>query len=66
MVCSGFALYGEEAGTNGWAYQWTGWMIRLTGNDSLALYISGTGAGSMRFHYRLRHCACLYRYPGAL
>lgn len=38
MVCSGFALYGEGLGTDSWAYQWFGWMIRLTGNDSLALH----------------------------
>lgn len=61
MVCSGFALYGEGLGTDSWAYQWFGWMIRLTGNDSLALHFLRP-AGHV-VHYRLRHCACLYRYP---
>ncbi|KJT73557.1 Ni/Fe-hydrogenase 1 b-type cytochrome subunit HyaC2 [Salmonella enterica subsp. enterica serovar Heidelberg str. 670102-3] len=61
MVCSGFALYGEGLGTDSWAYQWFGWMIRLTGNDSLrAAFLAPAGHV---VHYRLRHCACLYRYP---
>ncbi len=39
------------------------WMIRLTGNDSLALHFWHRWHV---VHYRLRHCACLYRYPKTL
>ncbi len=41
MVCSGFAPR-RRAWNRQATYQWFGWMIRLTGNDS-PRYISGTG-----------------------
>ncbi len=59
MVCGGFALYGEELGTDSWAYQWFGWMIRLTGNDSLALHFwhHGWACGSLSPSSLHRHTA---------
>ncbi|EET7734893.1 Ni/Fe-hydrogenase, b-type cytochrome subunit [Escherichia coli] len=38
MVLSGFALYGEGLGYESWAYKLFGWMIYMTGGNSLLLH----------------------------
>ncbi len=61
MVVAACALW-QGLGTDSWAYQWFGLMIRLTGNEIAAL-LSGTGWAHV-VHYRLMSLRMFkYRYP---